>query len=457
MAGKKFVITSKHSTKTITGTKFADEFLFKSGAVQVTAKASKGNDKITVNDGWYHKIYGDAGKDKITLNKGNSLTVYGGDGDDVITIGKKAGNQMTNTVYGGKGNDTINVYGGGNVSNSGVCINGQWVYGGPGKDIITVFKGNSHVIYGDGGNDTIMIKAGNEHLIQGGSGNDDITIIKGNKQNISGDGGNDNIIIKAGSKEFISGDAGNDTITVNKGKGHEIYGGSGNDTINLKGCNASYIQGDAGDDTVTISGGATVSGNRPTSFHDPGLVTGEGNDTVTIAADAGKVAKLYSGAGDDTIIVRGGSGHEIHTGEGTDKVTVTGGKNLKIYLDDGKNTVTLSGASTTIYTGYKSADDITVKWTKGKQNGTCQIVTPYLASDVSDHCIDTLTIKGAKSSDFNFSYANDTLTLSNSDGSLSVNQLFTPFDFRNEFKGGITFDDGTLSIADLGKKVGVTV
>ena len=48
--------------------------MFEDGAVQVTAKASKRNDKITVNGGWYHVIiYGDAGKDEITLNKGNFL------------------------------------------------------------------------------------------------------------------------------------------------------------------------------------------------------------------------------------------------------------------------------------------------------------------------------------------------------------------------------------------------
>ena len=289
MAGIKRTITSKDSSKTIKGSNSADEFLLKDGAVQVTVKTLKGNDKITVNGGFYHKIYAAAGKDRITLNKGNYITVYGGDGND----------------------------------------------------------------------------------------------------------------------------------------------------------------------TVTISGGASVSDEQPPN-HDPGLGTGAGNDKVTIATDAGKVVKLYTGTGDDTIYIRGGNGHEVHTGEGTDKVEVTGGNNLKIYLDDGNNELTLSNANTTtVYTGAYSVDTVTIEWTQGKQNGNYQIITPFLVSDAAPHYTDRLIVRGAKSTDFNYSYANDTLTMSNSYGSLSVDQLFTPFDFRNAFKGGITFDDRSVSVADLGKKVGV--
>ncbi len=453
-SGKRIEITVNDSLKSLKGTNYGDEIIFKEGAVQVTFKALKGNDKIKVNDGYYHKIYGDAGKDTVMLEKGNYITVYGGEGNDTITIGEKAGNQMVNFIYGGNGDDTVNIYGGGNSQNSGVYINGQWAYGGAGKDIITVFKGSSHSIYGNGGNDIIEIKVGNEHLVSGGSGKDFITINKGNKHTISGDGGNDTIVIKTGKNDLVAGGDGDDTITVHKGKGNEIFGGAGKDTISLEGGNASFIQGDAGDDIVTISGGASVSGNKPTSYHDPGLATGTGNDKVTIAADAGKVSKLYAGTGNDTITVRGGSGHEIHTGEGTDRITVTGGKNLKIYLDDGKNNITLSNANkTTVYTGTYSVDIVTIKWTKGKHNGNYQIVSPSLVSDIAPQYIDKLNVRGAKSTDFEYTFANGTLTMSNSDGSLSVDQLFISFDSQIAVKGGITFDDGTLSLADIGKKL----
>ena len=124
--------TSVKNKSTLAGTNAADVLTVKH--TQVTVNAGKGNDKINVNSGSSHKIYGEAGNDTIIVaaKAGSGSKFYGDDaknkltGKDTFTIngGKK------NYFYGGKGVDTFNVNGG----------TTNYIYGGVGNDVIVIGK-----------------------------------------------------------------------------------------------------------------------------------------------------------------------------------------------------------------------------------------------------------------------------------------------------------------------------
>ena len=134
--------SSTKSKTTLKGTNAADTLMVKHQ--QITVTAGKGNDKINVNSGSTHKIYGEAGNDTITIGAkaSSGSKIYGDDasnkltGKDTFTIngGKK------NTFYGGKGADTFNINGG--TSN--------YLYGSDGND--SLYGGNgSDWLYGGAG------------------------------------------------------------------------------------------------------------------------------------------------------------------------------------------------------------------------------------------------------------------------------------------------------------------
>ena len=124
--------TSVKNKSTLPGTKAADTLTVKHS--QVTVIAGAGKDRINVNSGSKHKIYGEAGNDTIVIaaKAGSGSTIYGDDaknkltGKDTSTIngGKK------NYFYGGKGVDTFNVNGGST----------NYIYGGAGNDVIVIGK-----------------------------------------------------------------------------------------------------------------------------------------------------------------------------------------------------------------------------------------------------------------------------------------------------------------------------
>ena len=107
-------ITSTKNKDILKGTNAADTLIVKHS--QVTVDAGKGKDRINVNSGSKHKVYGEAGNDTIIVaaKAGSGSKFYGDDaknkltGKDTFTIngGKK------NYFYGGKGVDTFNVNGG---------------------------------------------------------------------------------------------------------------------------------------------------------------------------------------------------------------------------------------------------------------------------------------------------------------------------------------------------------
>lgn len=105
-------MAKKSSTKNksiLAGNKAADTLTVKH--TQVTVNAGAGKDRINVNSGSKHKIYGEAGNDTIVIaaKAGSGSKIYGDDakgkltGKDMFTIngGKK------NYFYGGKGDDEL--------------------------------------------------------------------------------------------------------------------------------------------------------------------------------------------------------------------------------------------------------------------------------------------------------------------------------------------------------------
>ena len=90
--------TSVKNKITLAGTNAADVLTVKH--TQVTVNAGKGNDKINVNSGSSHKIYGEAGNDTIIVaaKAGAGSKFYGDDAKNKLT-GKD-----TFTINGGKKN-----------------------------------------------------------------------------------------------------------------------------------------------------------------------------------------------------------------------------------------------------------------------------------------------------------------------------------------------------------------
>ena len=178
---------------------------------------------------------------------------------------------------------------------------------------------------------------------------------------------------------------------------------------------------------------------------------------VTFEASAGSGAIVYTGAGNDTITIKGGNKQQIHTGAGTDTIIVSGGTGHKIYLDEGTNKLTLSNSKATIFTGYAATDKITINWKKGKTNNYT-IDTPQTISNATVK-LDTLRISGIKSDAFKFAENNNgALVMSTGDGRITISNFDEAWKwdyFGLSFANGITFDDKTLSLDEISKKISI--
>lgn len=319
---------------------------------------------------------------------------------------------------------------------------------------------------GTKGNDTINVKGSKSYNIDAKGGNDTITVYKGNEHYITtGNNGTNKVIIKSGNGHTVIGGydtnaKGSDVITINKGKHHWINGGfRKKTTVNLKGGNVDAIITWQGNDVITISGKATVSNKawQYTRTEKCGIDTGSGKDKVTFEASAGSGAIVYTGAGNDTITIKGGNKQQIHTGAGTDTIKVSGGTGHKIYLDEGTNKLTLSNSKATIFTGYAATDKITINWKKGKTNNYT-IDTPQTISNATVK-LDTLRISGIKSDAFKFAENNNgALVMSTGDGRITISNFDEAWKwdyFGLSFANGITFDDKTLSLDEISKKISI--
>lgn len=329
--------------------------------------------------------------------------------------------------------------------------NNQVVIATSGKDTINVINGAGHMIFANNGADTINVKGGSDCMISAG--------------NMTGSATDENG--KTDKKSTT------DIINIYKGKNNTIIGGANKNEITMFGGNVISILGGNGADIIMIKKDATISNATysPSYGQNYGISSGAGNDKITTEKGAGNKIIMFAdtgndeikikggsehqinaGAGNDTITISAGNKHIIHTDAGTDKVTISAGSGHKVYLDKGTNKVTLNAVSKSskvaIYGGSASTDNITINWKNGtKKGGIYEINTE---SHTRYSYTDTLRIKGIKSSAFQFEKSGGTLVMSNSSGSISVNNMLGTL--GNTFTKGVTFDDRTLSVDELLKK-----
>ena len=211
------------------GTKYADELLINKN--NLTVKAGKGNDVITLSKGRKNKIFGGLGADTITLSGGKNNSVYGdggrdtiivekkaatgnkiygNDGDDIITITKTAGSN--NKLWGGAGADQIVIYGG-----------TQTADGGAGKDTITINGGTGHTLTGGKGKDTFLFKrfTGNVTITDYRYGTDTIRLAKGTvtRGEVFG---SDTVLYLSGGRTITLKNAGQKSLTYINSAGKKV-------------------------------------------------------------------------------------------------------------------------------------------------------------------------------------------------------------------------------------------
>ncbi|WGL16164.1 autotransporter outer membrane beta-barrel domain-containing protein [Microbulbifer bruguierae] len=139
-------------------------------------------------------------------------------------------------------------------------------------------------------------------------------------------------LVRAECSPSNTGTAGPDQILCdedNDAEGADVSSFGGNDTLDLNGGTIGTLDTGAGDDLVNING-AVVETN---------LLTGDGDDTVTIDVRESEIGNYFgggldTGAGNDHVTVLDGLIFELNTGAGNDDILLDGGF-IFDYLDAG--------------------------------------------------------------------------------------------------------------------------
>ena len=278
------------------GTKKADTIEIT--ASNLTIKAGKGNDRITLTKGKNNTAYGEAGNDTITVNGGSS-NLYGGAGNDVYVIGKNStGTAKVKDFSVKKGNtDSVKITGG-TVKSIGVSGSNVIVKGGKSAALtLQNAKNKTFTVTDTLGNYTVSgsnvkLTLGKNYkgtltaasfitTVDAKSNANGITI-KGNKKN--------NTIYGGAGNDTLYGGAGTDKLTGGKGRNTFVYAnGDGKDTI------TDYT---AGQDTLKISGGSI--GKTALANSNKDLVFTVGSGTVTLTGAAAKAISLKDSRGSYT-------------------------------------------------------------------------------------------------------------------------------------------------------------
>ncbi len=171
---------------------------------------------------------------------------------------------------------------------------------GGGYDV-TLRNVENFIVIGGSGNDQLTGQAGDDVLI-GNDGNDQLIGNAGNDA-LSGGAGDDNLSGGDGI-DVLSGGAGNDTLADAAGSGGAIDGGSGIDVLNLDRSTSTADEiftvntAAAGGASFTTSDGTTITGIETIQ-----LVTGSGNDRVTLVPYVANSQSWDAGAGTDRATV----------------------------------------------------------------------------------------------------------------------------------------------------------
>jgi Ca2+-binding RTX toxin-like protein len=266
-----------------------------------------------------------------------------GDGDDTVTAAAQANSAIALVIDGGAGNDNLT--------------------GSPSADTIN----------GGGDNDTIF-GLGGVDVIDGGAGDDTITGGPGNETQPGGDG-NDTFIWNPGDgSDTLLGQAGADTLIFNGSAGAEVFAVTadgtgfdftrdvGNIVMDVETVETLTVNGLAGNDSATVNDLTGVADLTAIS-----LVMGDGDDTVTAAAQANAAIALVidGGAGNDNLT--GSPGVDtINGGADNDTIVGLGGVDV-IDGGDGNDTITGGPGSETQLGG---AGDDTFIWNPGDGSDT---------------------------------------------------------------------------------------
>ena len=261
---------------------------------------------------------------------------------------------------------------------------------------------------------------------------------------------NDRINVVGGSLTSIYGEDGDDIITVTGGNHRFISGGEGDDVIVIRN-NASFssIDGGSGKNNITVADGASVDEIWADSEED----NSDDENTITIKKDAGNVSviKLYSGT--NTVNIAGGT-------NGENGLTIT---NSREEYSKGPDIINVSVGNVTIIQTKKSESHVTVNWSDDFGE---LAIRPIKYNGDLDRNNKSLTIKGAKFSDFTIASAEDASVNANCVGiSLTdktnlnskicvywgafANDENSGLDYWCLNYGGITFDDGFKTTHEL--------
>ena len=436
-------VSKKGSGHTIYGGKGKDKITIKGSVSKSSVYGDDakgkvaGNDKIYINGGKKNTIYGGKGADTITINGGSSNKIYGGKGNDVFVIGKNSAGKAT--VMDLRGGDKVKIAGG-TVKNITAKGNNRIITGG--KSAKLTLKGGKpykFIVTDSNGNYTVSSSSISMQLKKSFTGTytarsfvnnidarytatGSITV-NGNKKNnrievswkdggtYAGGAGNDTIVVDGGNNHTIYGSdsagklAGTNKITVNSGTGNKIYGGKGADTIAVKAGTHMIFSGD-GDDTIVVNSG--VSGQ---SVHGDA-----GKDTITVSG--GNIHSIFGDDGDDVITVTRGVNHHIEGGAGKDTITVN-----NVTFDSNSSYNNTNGAY--INAGYGGKKEINVTGCKnaivyGSEDGNTINISNSQNTKVNcGHGDDTITISGGNNTEILSRKGTNTISVSGKNVTIS--------------------------------------
>ena len=417
-----------------------DSITIKNGSILGNITLGNGTNKVVIDNAEYDKdLDMSQGNDELHLKNGGILSgnVTFGAGNNKLYINNttvknnfdlKDGNNLidikgaisSGTITSGKGNDTLSIL------NSIVKNN---INLGDGVNKITL---NNSGITGNiiTGNDNDILDF-QSSVIKGtvnlGNGNNNVTI-SGTNNGIDGDliigTGNDNLTITDNS--MITGNAnlgtGDNTTNITNGSiGGNLVSNGNNSIITLEN---GKIFGNAelgsGLTSLTmnnsgIKGNITATGNKDNVFDlisstlGGKLITGDGNNTITLNNNSGILDGINAGIGNDKLILTDsfvkeeinlGNGNNtvlgndsiitgnVIAGTGDDKITLNNSliksenkTALSINLGDGKNSISLknnSGISGNLSTGIGDDTldllDSIIKGTVNLSNGNNNII-----------------------------------------------------------------------------------
>lgn len=270
-------------------------------------------------------INGLAGNDIIGAREGDD-TIDGGDGDDQL--------------YGESGNDTI--YGGNGFDSLLGAEGNDHLYGGADNDQLYGWTGDDYLDGGDG-IDTLDGGFGNDTIL-GGAGDDAISNAIG-ADTIDGGTGFDFL-----DGVFWSGDSVTTFATASVNVDFSLLWAGGTllfNGLSLTGIERiGHVGGSNFDDNIVL--GAAVAGMQVWTYggndtvvgtgFDDTILGGNGNDTLSGGDGADE---LRGDAGDDTLI--GGNGDDLlYTGTGNSTELLTGGSGADRFLIEGGTTITIT-------------------------------------------------------------------------------------------------------------------